>query len=482
MMESKGETASAQVQELDANNIDHEAEKKLIRKCDIHIVPILFVLFILSFMDRINIGNARIQGLEKDLNMSGHDFNIALFIFFIPYILLEVPSNLILKNVAPSTWLSVIMFGWGVVTVCQGVTESYTGLIVCRCLLGAFEAGFVPGCIYLISMYYKRHELQLRFNFWFSASILAGAFSGLFAYAVANMDGIGGYSGWRWIFIVEGLITVVFAVAAKFLIVDWPETAKFLTEEERALLISRLAGESKDANMSRLDKPALKRSFSDLKIYIGIIMYFGIVNTGYAFSFFTPTILRQLGWTAIHAQVMSIPIFLFATVTTMLTAVLSDRMRHRFGFIIFGCLIASIGYIILLVQERVAIGVRYFSLFTVISGAFIAHPICMTWLLNNMSGHYKRAIGSSMQIGFGNAGGLIASNIFLDNEKPLYRTGFGVSFALMWLAGLMAIVFLFYLRRENRIRERGGRDYLLDLPERELENLGDDHPGFRFTY
>ncbi|KAK2811321.1 hypothetical protein FQN50_002197 [Emmonsiellopsis sp. PD_5] len=470
-----------QVEEVDFAD-DPEAVKKLLRKCDWHIVPILFVLFVLSFMDRINIGNARIQGLEKDLNMSGHQFNIALFIFFIPYILLEVPSNLILKRVAPSTWLSGIMLGWGIISVLQGVTNNFASLVVCRFILGVFEAGFVPGCVYLISMYYKRHEIQIRFNLWFSASIIAGAFSGLFAYAVANMDGAGGYAAWRWIFIVEGLITVVVAVISKFLIVDWPETSKFLTEDERKLLLSRLAEENKGAGMSRLDKAAVKRSFSDVKIYLGILMYAGIVNSSYATSFFTPTILRQLGWTAIRAQVMTIPVFVTATVTTIIAAIFSDRLRHRFGFILAGCFVTTVGYIILFMQQHVAVGVRYFALFAITSGAYLAHPITMTWLTNNMGGHYKRAIGSSMQIGIGNCGGLIASNVFLDHEKPLYHTGFGVSLALIWMAGVAAVVNLVYVRRENRIRDAGGRDHLYSLAEEELGNLGDDHPSFRFVY
>ncbi|KAI1908272.1 hypothetical protein LOZ65_006662 [Ophidiomyces ophidiicola] len=157
------------------------AEAALVRKCDVRVVPILFVLFMLSFIDRINIGNARLQGLERDLGMQHRDYNVALFVFFIPYILLEVPSNLVLKRVAPSTWLSGIIAAWGVVTICQGVTTSFAGLVVCRFFLGVFEAGFVPGCVYLISMYYQRYELQKRLNFFFCASIIAGAVSGLLA-------------------------------------------------------------------------------------------------------------------------------------------------------------------------------------------------------------------------------------------------------------------------------------------------------------
>lgn len=136
--------------------------------------------------------------------MAGSDYNIALFVFFITYILFEVPCNMILKKIRPSVFLSFIIGACGVLTIGQGVTGSFGGLVACRVLIGLFEAGFVPGCVYLISMFYKRHELQWRVNLFYTASILAGAFSGLLAYAISHMAGVANYSGWRWIFILEG--------------------------------------------------------------------------------------------------------------------------------------------------------------------------------------------------------------------------------------------------------------------------------------
>lgn len=129
----------------EARAIDAAAEKQLVTKCDIHIVPILFVLYALSFLDRINIGNAKIQGLTIELKITGPQYNFALLIFFVPYILLEVPSNIILRKMAPSTWLSTLIFFWGVAAMCQGLVTSYAGLIVCRVFLGVFEAGVFPG-------------------------------------------------------------------------------------------------------------------------------------------------------------------------------------------------------------------------------------------------------------------------------------------------------------------------------------------------
>ncbi|KAL1953680.1 hypothetical protein VTO42DRAFT_2391 [Malbranchea cinnamomea] len=478
----KEEMATKETPSLESVVVDLAAERRLTLKVDLHVVPILFVLFMLAFLDRINIGNARLQGLEESLNMTGHDYNVALFIFFIPYILCEVPSNILLKKIAPSTWLSGIIVAWGIVTVCQGVVQNFAGLVVCRILLGAFEAGFMPGAVYLISMYYPRHQVQTRINIFFSASIIAGAFSGLLAYAISNMDGVGGYRSWRWVFILEGLLTVIIAVASKFIIVDWPETATFLNEDERRMLLARLMEDNGDVRMDRLDKKALKRCFMDPKIYLGVLMYFGVVNTGYATSFFVPTILNQMGYSSVRAQVMSIPIFVAATVATLVCAITSDRIRHRYSFAMLGCVIATVGYVLLLCQQSVSVGVRYFAVFAVTGGGFIAQPMVLGWLSNNMGGHYKRSISSSMQIGFGNTGGLVASNVFMNEEAPLFRTGYGTSLGLMWICGLSCTVFLLVLWRENKIRDAGKRDHRLQLPEDELNNLGDDHPSFRFTY
>lgn len=211
-------------------------------------------------------------------------------------------------------------------------------------------------------------------------------------------------------------------------------------------------------------------------------MYLGVTNTGYSTSFFTPTILRQLGWTAVHAQVMSIPIYIVACMTTLITAICTDRLRHRYTFTMIGIVVATIGYVILLAQKNVPVGGRYFALYLVTAGGYITQPVTIVWLNNNMGGHYKRSISAAMQIGFGNCGGIVASNIYITGQAPTYPVGFGVSLALLWLSGLACTAFFFGLRMENKKRDRGERDERLNLPEDQLGNLGDDHPRFRFTY
>ena len=211
-------------------------------------------------------------------------------------------------------------------------------------------------------------------------------------------------------------------------------------------------------------------------------MYFGIVNTGYSVSFFTPTILKQLGWTSYKAQYLSIPIYVTAAVVTLSIAILSDKLCHRYGFAMLGIAVATVGYGILLATDSVAVPVRYFALYMVTVGGYITQPIVLAWLANNMGGHYKRSISTAMQIGLGNAGGIVASNIFISNEAPSYPVGYGVSLGMLWLCGIACTILFIGLRLENRKRERGGRDDRYTLDRDELENLGDDHPRFRYTY
>ncbi|THV82347.1 MFS general substrate transporter, partial [Aureobasidium pullulans] len=281
------------------------------------------------------------------------------------------------------------------------------------------------------------------------------------------------------IFIIDGLLTVIVGIIARFWVCDWPETANFLTEEERAMLTSRLQTDSGEAIMNRLDKAAAKRIFTDWKIYTGVIMYMGIVNTGYSGSFFVPTIIRELGYTSASAQIRSIPIFIVAAICSIASAYLTDRLRHRFGFCIFGLVVASVGYVILLAQEGLSVAVKYFALFLVVPGGYITQPIVLAWVQNCMSGHYKRSISAAMTVGFGNLGGIVASNVFFTEEAPLYKTGYGVGLGFLWICGVGCVVLFLGVIWENRKRDRGERDWRLQGED--VDNLGDDHPSFRFA-
>ena len=197
----------------------------------------------------------------------------------------------------------------------------------------------------------------------------------------------------------------------------------------------------------------------------------GIVNTGYSGSFFVPTIIREMGYTSASAQIRSIPIFVVAAICSLIAAWLTDRLRHRFSFCIFGLVVASMGYIMLLCQTNLTVGVKYFALFLVVPGGYITQPIVLAWVQNCMSGHYKRSVSAAMTVGFGNLGGIVASNVFFTEEAPLYRTGYGVGLGFLWICGLGCVVLCVGVILENKKRDRLEAEGQRSAG---LKNAGDD--------
>ncbi|KIW19616.1 hypothetical protein PV08_00189 [Exophiala spinifera] len=460
-----------------------EDETRLTRKLDFRLVPALYLLCLVAFMDKIAIGNARIQGLEQSvLDPGSNEYNVVISLYWIPYILAQIPSNILMKLIPPPIYLSTITALFGIVTVCQGFVHSYGSLVVCRCLLGLFEAGISPGSVYLLTMYYPRWELQKRFAIIWTNGFVAGASSGLLAFALAKMDGLGGLAGWRWIFIVEGLVTIVVSGVAYFLLLDWPANTKGLTAVEREILKTKMKDDGEHARMDMLTHSAMRSIARDWKIYVGALQYCSISLSGATLSFFMPTIIKEFGYSSSMAQVFTIPVWTACAVVTIGVGWLSDHLRKRAVFIYLGCGVTTVAYILLVCQQHFSIGVKYMSIFIMGSGVFTMQPISVIWILSNLSGHYKRSVGSAAVLGFGSIGSIIASNIFLSREAPTFRTGYAVSFAFIGLEALLCTGYLLGLRRENRKRDSGERDWRLSLPQDEIDNLGDDHPEFRFCY
>ena len=329
--------------------------------------------------------------------------------FFIPYIVFEIPSNIFLKRLRPHVWLSLCMFMFGLVSICQGLVHSYGGLLTTRFFLGLFEAGMFPGCFYLIGMWYKRSEAQKRYSFFFSSTTLAGAFGGLLASAIGKMDHMRGYRGWRWIFILEGVLTCVVALIFFFFLPSFPEEAKWLTEDERAYVKARLqADQGRSAAERDITLRDVGRVFTDYKVYLGGLMYFGLIVPAYGYAFFAPTIIATYGYGPIQTQLFSVPPWACAFAFAMIIAFLSDKFKHRFLFAIIPICVSITGFAILTVVHNNQ-KLEYAALFLVTMGTYSAMPVIVCWFQMNLGGHHRRAVGTAWQVGFGN----IVSNSIL---------------------------------------------------------------------
>ena len=235
---------------------DPAAEKDLVRKIDLRIFPVMIILFILNFIDRNNFANARLRGLEKDLKLTDVQYQTCISILLVGYVLMQVPSNLILNAISrPSWYLCACVAVWGVISAATGAVHNATAAILCRFFLGCVEASFFPGSLYFLSRWYTRKEMQLRVTVLNAGNLAAQAFGGLIAAGIlGDMDGAGGLRAWRWLFIIEGTITVAITAIAVFILPDYPQTTRWLSPEEKVIAEGRLvidAGVSSEDSMGQ---------------------------------------------------------------------------------------------------------------------------------------------------------------------------------------------------------------------------------------
>ncbi|KAK9680510.1 hypothetical protein K7432_015913, partial [Basidiobolus ranarum] len=414
-------------------SLDPVAEKALVRKLDKRLIPFLALLYLCSFLDRVNIGNAKLAHIDQDLALTPSEYNWSLSIFFIGYVLFEVPSNIMLKKIGPSRWIPIVMIAWAVVMMCMAAVTNAAGLLASRFFLGLAEAGLFPGVIFYLSLWYTRQEQALRIALFFGAATIAGAFGGVLAYGIIQMSGIQGLTGWQWIFIIEGIPTLVLAFVSYYYLPDFPETASFLTEEERKLLMDRLKHDAGAASETEFSWKQFKDAFIDWKIYLHMIVYIAGSTPLYSLSLFLPSIVSGMGFTSLTAQLMSAPPYAVACVFTILVSFHADRKRERGFHIAVWMFIGMIGYLLLIVLRHKGSTALYIAAIITTTGVFANIPSMLSWFTNNIGGHTKRGVASALIISFGNIGGALGGQIYRADDAPFYPRGHAICMGCMAL-------------------------------------------------
>ncbi|KAH9994533.1 MFS general substrate transporter [Russula compacta] len=465
-------------------------------KVDFYLIPILGMFYLLSFLVSAlrNIGNARVAGLTKDLHMTTNQFSTALTVTYVPYILTELPMNLLMKRLGANVTLPVMVILWGMVCACQGAVHSYHSLLVCRFFLGALEGGLFPGIVLLLSAFYKRHAMQLRFAMMFSVTSLAGAFSGLLAFGIQHLNNKRGIASWQWIFILEGAFTVAFGLAVFCFVPASPRNIKVLTEEEREAYCRDLAEDwSGDADADGKYDEVFSWSevagvFTDAPhvLLLALPLFFSGV-TLYGLANFTPTIVSGLGHSPSHAQLLTVPPYACSFVFSIISAYFCDKYKNRGAMATFCALLAAVGYAIFLGSKNKH--TDYGALYPQIIGSYAIAPCLSTWIANNVQPHYRRATAIAIAFVATNLGGIVSTWLFTDPPRFHKATSINLAFSLgmsVTSAGL-----IFYFRARNA-QKRKQVQRLLQLhgqgmgyggwnsPE-ERRRLGDRHPGFEFT-
>jgi MFS family permease len=415
--------------------------------------------------------------MAKDLHLVGLKYNIAAAVFFIPYCLAEVPSNIAFKLFRPSRWIPAIMMAWGLVMTLMCLVNSYTGLIVARVFLGLAEAGLFPGVTYYISLWYPRSEQATRVAIFFSAATVAGAFGGLLAYGIEKMEGIGGLHGWQWIFCLEGIVTFLVAIAAYLFLHDYPETATFLTETERAHVIAMLKADSRSM-ATHFSKKFVWQAMMDYKTYVQVGIYMGVLIPIYAIALFTPTIINELGYSAANAQLLAVPPFVAGCFFTIVVGIYSDRCQLRGPFVIGGATVSLIGYIVLYTQNSAGVG--YAGTFLAAVGVFPTIAVDLAWAGGNAGGDMKRGIVLALVVGLGNLGGICSSFVYID--APRFHVGHGTILGVLSLSITLSFFAMWNYNRLNRQKEAlcAAEGITADRAD-EFRDIGDESPLFRYT-
>lgn len=351
------------------------------------------------------------------------------------------------------------------------------------------RAGFFPGAVWLTTQWYLPHELQTRIAIFYTASALSGAFSGLLAFALAKMDGVGGYAGWRWIFIIEGLATVLLSGVCYWCLVDSPElSSRWLESQEiRYLALRKQAQRGRlvlDDHAGKFDWTSLFKVVTDWHIYLQVLNFWSNVIPNYGLKFTLPQIITNMGYSSANAQLLSIPPYIAGALSAYLFGLAADKLKWRMPIIVTNQILVIIAFCVLFsLAEDIKnnIPACYFAVVLACIGLYPIIPGANAWTANNLAGARKQGMGIAFVLSFANTGGLVGSFIYLEREAPKYPTGFGSSFAFA-AAGVVASIILelrfWYSNKRNArmSREEIHQKYTAE----ELQLMGDRSPLFKY--
>ncbi|GAA5903135.1 hypothetical protein JCM8208_000461 [Rhodotorula glutinis] len=463
------ELASRQGTHLDSETqaVDPAFARSTVRRIDWRLIPMLSAVYAISLIDRTNISIARTVGMGRDLQLTvGERYSLITCIFFVPYIIFELPANLLIRKVGPRNQLAAITIAWGAVMLGMAFITNWEQLAVCRTLLGFFEAGFFPGCTFLISTWYTRFEMAKRMAFFYLSSMVLSGFSNIIGWGMAQLNGKAGLEGWRWIFLLFGIITVALGFMSWFVIVDFPDRAKFLTPEQKTWAIERIQQDRGDATPDAVTGKKLLTHALDFKIWCFGLCFCFSTMPAYAFSYFLPVILSGGGYDVKTSLLLSAPPYVVAGFFTAMMAFLSDKFRKRALFIAISATVCLTGLFIMAYAGP--LGVRYFGAFLTISGAQSNVPAVLAYQATNVLSHSKRALSSAACIGMGGVGGIFASLVYRQVDYPKYIPGLMATVGCQGAIILIVTGLSFYFRAQNRKADAG--TYVIE-----------GNPKFRYT-
>lgn len=488
--------------EFECDHLKIEQENKLLLQVDLRILPAASLFVFLSLFDQGNIFTLEFDDMQKYISLQGSQFNHCIMVCIVAYGLFALPSMLCLIKTSPSFWLPTIISCWGVVMTTMGIIHDFSGLFWSRFFLGMFEAGMIPGISFVISMWYRKNELQFRQAVILSVAISANAIGGVVSWTISLMKDVGGLEGWRWVFIIEGSLSVIVGGFGYLIMCNYPANTEILDEKSRMLIqsrvlaadgwdVSELEKEPEDALgdesetmyfFKKLKWNGLESAFLDWQVWLHTLVYFVITTGNYSINILLPRVLQSMEFSPQGIKFVSIPVYIGASVTCILLAIISDKIASRSPVLILSFFMMICGFIVVLLSEvhDTRGSVAYSGIFLASVGVHTAIPGSITWLSNNTMGSAKRIFALAIQIGFGELGGIVATYMYL-NTNAAKTWGHSLMIIIACIGLLTVILLTFIYSRINRQRELicASRGYI-KVSNYELNLIGDKFPTFKY--
>ncbi|KAJ6583907.1 MFS general substrate transporter [Mycena vulgaris] len=471
------------------------AERKLVRKLDCRLLPTIVLIYIMNYIDRNGITTARLKGLEEDLGLSDIQYNVVLSILFVSYCPAQIPSNMLLNRVKrPSWYIGACVMGWGLTSLLTGVTKNYAGILACRIFIGLPEAAFYPGSIYLLSRWYTKKELAFRSAILYTGLLMSNAFGALMAAGIlGNMEGKLGIRAWRWLFFIEGAITISVGIFTMWALPDYPNNTRWIVGDQRRLAQARLAedaGEADQDNENDTPLAGLKMAIKD-----PLILTFAVMNAsqllGLSFINFFPTLTQTLGFSTTISLLLAAPPWLIASFICCLNAWHADKTGERYFHVAGWWWGVILGFVISL--STMSVGGRYVSMFLMACG-YAGFSMTLVWVSNVIPRPpSKRAAALGIVNGCGNLGNLMGSYTWKAEWGPEYHQSMIISLCALVLSTVMSLGIRQHLLRKNKKLDEDERISMQGANESRvkeaaiLEGISFDQAmerrkGFRYLY
>ncbi|KAM0147838.1 hypothetical protein ACHAQE_010120 [Botrytis cinerea] len=444
-----------------------DEEKRILRRLDFYLIPLVMIMFFTLNLDRGNIGNALTDNMMGDLSMNQESVNTGNSLVYVGICIGDIPANLMIQKVGADIWLPCQLLAWGLVATFQAFIKNKSGFLATRFLLGLCESGFIPGTLWYLTKWYTKRELGKRTVLFFIGSYTANLLNGLIAYGLLRLRGRAGLAGWQWLFLIDGLATLTVGIATLFLLPRDPSRGNSIiklplssfTPRESEILLGRLVRDNpyntdpRDSHLSQFQ--IVVSVLTDWKVWAHCSMALLGLEYSPPIGTYSPSIIKSFGFGTFNSNLLVMPNSALLIVTTFTLSWWSDKVNSRSIPIMFAAVWLLIGLIVLDTLPHTKSNWTFYAFLVFTGGSPSWHPLNVAWLNANQPTPRRRAIAVALYMAMTNLSAVPASHIFQASDKPYYHKGFKVLFIMAAMAISVMVAMRFAYQWLNRRIEEG---------------------------